>query len=285
MKLESIKLKALVIFFAALALPMTFAACGGDDDEDGDDKDKTEQGGGNGGNTDTDKDKDARALAVTIDESALTYEDYTIEQSGEVLIEFKQVPFGKVKVSLEDLPTSVAELKKLKLPNGMTDIHQSPYLTPALLVAALNQLNYDKTEAQNMIDYIVKEVKSENRDAVMVHFPGKGSTQIYKSEWNQLKQYTDFNKVRSFFEGTSYYNNYTPTSKPWVMTMELTNYSYTADPDYVQLWLTSTSLKDSKGNPIPREYGIWKYDSNGDGKYDYFFGSTFLQLAHSMGSY
>ena len=39
MKLESIKLKALVLFFAALALPMTFAACGGDDDEE-DDKDK-----------------------------------------------------------------------------------------------------------------------------------------------------------------------------------------------------------------------------------------------------
>lgn len=281
MKLESIKLKALVLFFAALALPMTFAACGGDDDEDGDDKDKTEQGGGNGGNTDTDK--NARALAVTIDESGLTYEDYTIEQSGEVLIEFKNVPFGKVKVTLEDLPTSVAELKKLKLPNGMKDIHETPYLTPALMVAAINQLTKNRDEAKNMIDYISKEVKSENRDGKMVHYPGKGATQIYVSDWNQLKQWVNFDKVRSFFEDTSYYNGY--TKKPWVMTMELTNYSYTADPDYVQLWLTSTSLKDSKGNPTPREYGIWKYDSNGDGEYDYFFGSTMLQLCSGLATY
>ena len=276
MKLESIKLKALVLFFAALALPMTFAACG-DDDEDGDDKDNTEQDGGNGGNTDSDK--NARALAVTIDESALTYEDYEITASGKTVVKFEQVPFGTVKVSLEDLPTSVAELKKLKLPKGVTDIHQTPYLTPALVVAALNQMNYNKTEAQKMIDYIVKSVKSENRDAVMVHFPGDGATQVYKSEWSQLNQYKNFDKVRSYFEGTSYYNNYTPEKKPWVMTLELTTYSYTADPDYVALWLTSTSL-DSK-----REYGIWKYDSNGDKKYDYFFGSTFLQLAHSLGSY
>lgn len=274
MKLESTKLKALVLFFAALALPMTFAACGGDDDEE-DDKDKTEQGGGNGGNTDTDK--NARALSVTIDESGLTYEDYTIEQSGEVLIEFKKVPFGKVKVTLEDLPTSVAELKKLKLPNGMKDIHETPYLTPALLIAAINQISVDKDEARNMIDYIVKECKSENRDAKMVHYPGKGATQVYASDWSQLKQYTNFDKVRSFFEGTSYYNGY--TKKPWVMTMELTNYSYTADPDYVQLWLTSTSLSN------PREYGIWKYDSDGNGKYDVFFGTTFLQLVHSLATY
>lgn len=280
MKLESIKLKALVLFFAALALPMTFAACGGDDDEE-DDKDKTEQGGGNGGNTDTDKDKDkdARALAVTIDESALTYEDYEITASGKPVVKYSKVPFGKVKVSLEDLPTSVAELKKLKLPKGMTDIHQTPYLTPALMVAALNQMNYDKAEARNMIDYIAKSVQSENRDAVMVHYPGEGATQVYKSEWSQLNQYKSFDKVRSYFEGTSYYNNYTPEKKPWVMTMELTTYSYTVDPDYVQLWLTSTSLSS------PREYGIWKYDSNGDKKFDYFFGSTFLQLAHSLGSY
>ena len=61
--------------------------------------------------------------------------------------------------------------------------------------------------------------------------------------------------------------------------MELTNYSYTADPDYVALWLTSPQLNN------PREYGIWKYDSDGNGKYDYFFGSTFLQLVHSLATY
>ena len=266
-KKESIKLKTLAFLLAGLVLPMAFASCSNSDDEE------------DNGTENSEEYNNARALTVGIDESKLTYEDHTIVISGGTTYNFKKVPFGTVTVTLEDLPTSVAELKKLKLPKGMKDIHESPYLTPALMVAAINQLNFNKDEAKKMIDYIAKEVKSENRDGKMVHFPGRDATAVYVSDWNQMKQYTDFNKVRSFFDGTSYYNNYTPTSKPWKMTIELTEYSYTADFDYVQLWLTSTSLSSK------REYGIWKYDSDGDGKFDYFFGSTYMQLAHSLATY
>ena len=184
-------------------------------------------------------------------------------------------PFGTVKVSIDDLPASVDELQNLKLPKGMTTIHQSPYLQPLLIMAALNQLNEDKDEAKRMLDFIVKGVKSENRDGSLVHFPGDDATTAYPSNWSQINQYKSFDKVRSYLDGAKYANNYTP-EKPYTMTMTLTNYSYTADPDYVQLWLTSTQLNN------PRELGIWKYDSDNDGEYDTYWSSTFMHLLHSI---
>lgn len=228
-----------------------------------------------------DESPSARALQVTIDESGLTYEDLTIHLSNGTDYVYKNAPFGIVKVSIEDLPTNVDELKKLKLPNGMTDIHQSPYLQPILLVAALNQLNYDKETAKAMLNYIGKVTKSENRDAQMVHFPDETSrlTDYYKSDWSQANQYKKFDKVRSWLEGAKYANNYTPAEKPYVMTMEITNYSYTTDKDYVQLWITSTQLSSK------REIGVWKYDSDGDDQFDTFWCSTYLGMLHSLGEY
>lgn len=223
----------------------------------------------------------ARALEVSIDESGLTYEDLTIHLSNGTDYIYKDAPFGTVKVSIEDLPASVAELQNLRLPGGMTDIHQSPYLQPLLLVAALNQLNYDKQTAKDMLDYVGRVTKSENRDAQMVHFPAPSEpfTDYYKSDWSQANQYKKFDKVRSWLEGAKYANNYTPAEKPYVMTMEITNYSYTTDKDYVQLWINSTQLSSK------REIGVWKYDSDGDDKFDTFWCSTYLGLLHSLGEY
>ena len=223
----------------------------------------------------------ARALEVTIDESGLTYEDLTIHLSNGTDYIYKNAPFGTVKVSIEDLPTNVAELKNLLLPGGMTDIHQSSYLQPILLVAALNQLNYDKDEAKAMLNYVGRVTKFENRDAQMVHFPDESEnmTDYYKNDWNQANQYKKFDKVRSWLEGAKYANNYTPDQKPYVMAMEITNYSYTTDKDYVQLWITSTQLSSK------REIGVWKYDSDGDGEFDTFWCSTYLGMLHSLGEY
>ena len=229
---------------------------------------------------DAEESTSARALQVTIDESGLTYEDLTIHLSTGTDYIYKDAPFGTVKVSLEDLPTNVAELKNLQLPNGMKDIHDSPYLQPVLLVAALNQLNYDKETAKDMLNYIGKVTKSENRDAQMVHFPDESAlmTDYYKSDWSQANQYKKFDKVRSWFEGAKYANNYTPT-QPCTMTLEITNYSYTTDKDYVQLWITSSQLSSK------REIGVWKYDSDGDDQFDTFWCSTYLGLLHSLGEY
>ncbi|MDO4994475.1 MAG: hypothetical protein Q4E32_05670 [Bacteroidales bacterium] len=223
----------------------------------------------------------ARSLQVNIDESGLTYEDLTIRLSNGTNYVYKDAPFGVVKVSIEDLPASVEELKNLNLPNGMTDIHQSPYLQPILLVAALNQMNYDKETAKAMLDYVGRVTKSENRDAQMVHFPDASAqmTDYYKSDWSQANQYKKFDKVRSWLEGAKYANNYTPAEKPYVMTMEMTNYSYTSDKDYVQLWIQSSQLSSK------REIGVWKYDSDGDGDFDTFWCSTYLGMLHSLGEY
>ena len=63
------------------------------------------------------------------------------------------------------------------------------------------------------------------------------------------------------------------------MTMELTDYSYTADWDYVQIWCTSTQ----KSSPV--EVGIWKVDNDMDGRFESYFASSFMQFAHGLASY
>lgn len=223
--------------------------------------------------------REARALKVTIDESALTYEDLTIHLGNGADYVYQHVPFGTVKVTIDDLPNSVDELKKLKLPAGMTSIHQSPYLQPMLIVAALNELNEDKAEAKKMIDYIVKDTKSENRDGMLVHFPGDGVTSLYPAEWSQVDQYKKFDKVRSYLEGAVYDNNYTPETKPYTMTISITNNSYTADKDCFLLWLTSTQASSK------RQLAIWEYDSDNDGKFDTFWSSTYRALLHGLAEY
>jgi hypothetical protein len=281
MKLNNV---LVVLVAAGMMALLSSGSCGGDDSPvtpSGAGGDGTGGGGGHVDpvvNPDAD-DPSARALTVSIDESGLTYEDLTIHLST-TDYHFTKVPFGTVKVSIEDLPVSLAELKKLKLPAGMTDIHQSPYLQPILLVAAINQMDNNKTMARAMLDYVAKGCQSENRDAKLVHFPSTTPvTEYYKSDWNQLNQYISWKKVRSYLEGALYGNNFTPVEKPYVMTMTLTDYSYTADPDYVQLWVKSPQKSS------PNEIGVWKYDSNSDGEFDYFFCTTYLGLIHSLGEY
>lgn len=226
-----------------------------------------------------DYERTARTLKVSIDESGLTYDDLTIHLTNGTDYVYKQVPFGTVTVSIDDLPASVAELKRLSLPQGMTGIHQSPYLQPMLIVAALNVLNTDKEEAKQMLDYIVREAKSENRDGALVHFPGQGAATAYATDWSQTNQYKNFEKVRSYLEGAKYANNYTPETKPYVMKMEINDNSYTADKDCFLLWLTSTQASSK------RQIGIWEYDADGDGQYDTFWSSTYLALLHGLAEY
>lgn len=273
MNIQRLNTKLLAMLFACTLLPFALSSCGDDDDSNSSKQQQGENTSGGGSSS------NARALSVSIDESGLTYEDLTIHLSNGTDYVYKNAPFGTVSVSIDDLPTSVAELQNLKLPNGMTSIQQSPYLQPILLVAALNQLNYNKDEAKRMVDYIAKSVNTETRDAQLVHFPGEGAATYYATDWSQAMQYKKYDKVRSYLEGAKYANNYTPEQKPYVMKMNITNYSYTADKDYVQLWLTSTQLSSQK--PI----GIWKYDSNGDGTFDTFWASSFISLLHSIAEY
>lgn len=251
--------KLLMALAVALLTSLAFHSCDFGDDEG-------EDGGG-------DPQTQARALQVSIDETELTDEDIYIGD------ELRHEKFGKVKVKIEDLPVSVAELKKLKLPNGMTDIHQSPYLQPILLVAALNQLNYDKTEAKKMIDYVAKVSRSEQRDGVTVYFPSNEAvTNFDKTEWDQVIQYKKWDKVRSWLDGAVYANNYNP-AKPYTMTIELKNNSYGLDKFKVKLWLTSTQLASQRG------MDVLMYDSDSNGVYDTFWTDTFRWMVHSLGEY
>jgi hypothetical protein len=141
-------------------------------------------------------------------------------------------------------------------------------------------MNTDKAEAKAMINYVAKGCESEARDKKNYHFPSEqGAADYYASDWSQLNQYKKFDKVRSFLDGATFSNNFWPASKPYTMTMELTDYSYTADWDYVQIWCTSTQ----KSSPV--EVGIWKVDNDMDGRFESYFASSFMQFAHGLASY
>ena len=146
----------------ATMMTLSSGSCGGDDKDNdtpynnGNRNDNN--GNGNENNTTPDEDTPfddgsatARTLTVTIDENDLVYPDGEYYPIEDVRCTSETGPTGDVIVSIDDLPVSLGELKKLNLPRGIGNIHQSPYLQPILLVAAINQLNYNKEMAKAML--------------------------------------------------------------------------------------------------------------------------------------
>lgn len=286
-----------LLMATGLTLVLSSGGCSGDEKSDNDqnptrdgqtDRDDSgnTQGGGNGGS----EDQTARALTVNFETHLKRLKDVTELGDRATEIDGSTYHFdtsadervvGTVEVAIEDLPVSVAELKKLKLPEGMTEIHQSPYLQPILLVAALNQLNYNKETAKSMINYIVMGTNSENRDAKLYHFPkwDEVYTDVYTTEWSQANQYTKFDKVRGWLNGATYGNNYTPTRKPYTMTLTFDANSYTSDWDVIRFSIKNTQHSTS------RYFGVWMYDDNHDGLFDTFWTSGFIDMLHSVGEY
>ena len=142
-------------------------------------------------------------------------------------------------------------------------------------------MNYDKVMAKAMLNYILYGTKSENRDAKLYHFPNLDEpfTDVYKTEWSQINQYTKFDKIRGLLNGATYANNYTPADKPYTMTLTIKRDSYALEWDHIRLQVKNTQ----KGSP---EYiGIWKYDSNNDGIFDIFWVSSCMNLLHGIADY
>ena len=211
----------------------------------------------------------ADGITMDFDDSGLSNDNVVYVGDGEFdYYKYDQAALGNVKVTLSDLPKSVSDIKKMKLPTGMSDIHDIPYFGPALLVAALLERDADKEESKRMINYVARSAFDSNQ----------GAADAYASDWSQINQYSDLSAVATYFEGANKGNDYTPSS-PITMNMELTNYSYTADKDYIRLQIKS-SQKSS-----PQFIMIKMEDKDGDGNYDFFYPTEFMTLAHSLGVY
>lgn len=213
--------------------------------------------------------QDGKQITVTIDESGLSKKTISA-QDGSYSYTYNNAAVGVVKVTLSDIPTTLADLQNLVLPRGMKDIHDTPYLAPALMICAVSQRFVNEQECKAMINYIAK---AYNDTTV-------GAADFYKSDWMQIGQYNAkyMEAMRSYFNGATKRNSYTP-SQPVTLEMELTKWSYTANNNHIKLWIKS-SVKSSK-----QEYGIWMEDSDGDGRYDYFYPTTFMTLSHGLGAY
>ena len=265
------------LMFIALGLATTISlssdSCGSDDSPSS----SSSSGGDNaGGNNNGGKNPSAtaRSLSISYNVNGLTNTDLITQGEVEHL---KQVPIGVVTVTIEDLPTSVEELQKLKLPSDINSISDVPYFYPILLVAAINKMATDKEEAKAMVNFVSKGFSQETIMAKNYHFPSGGAADTYATDWSQLStQYASYAEIRSYLDGATKSNSYSPRA-PYTMTMELNTSSYSAsDWDWFKFYIKS-SLKSSQ-----TEFTIWRYDSDKDGRLDSYFTTELLKLAHSV---
>ena len=256
----------------ATTISLSSGSCGSDDSPSSSSSSGGDNAGdNNGGNNPS---ATARSLSVSYYDNGLTYTDLITQGEVEHL---KNVPIGEVTVTIEDLPTSVEELQKLKLPRGINSISDVPYFYPILLVAAINKMATDKQEAKAMVNFVSKGFSQETIMAKNYHFPSGGAADTYATDWSQLStQYASYAEIRSYLDGATKSNSYSPRA-PYTMTMELNTSSYSAsDWDWFKFYIKS-SLKSSQ-----TEFTIWRYDSDKDGRLDSYFTTELLKLAHSV---
>ena len=263
----------LIALGLATTISLSSDSCGSDDSPSS----SSSSGGDNaGGNNNGGKNPSAtaRSLSISFNGSRLTNTDLITQGEVEHL---KNVPIGEVTVTIEDLPTSVEELQKLKLPRGINSISDVPYFYPILLVAAINKMATDKQEAKAMVNFVSKGFSQETIMAKNYHFPSGGAADTYATDWSQLStQYASYAEIRSYLDGATKSNSYSPRA-PYTMTMELKTSSYSAsDWDWFKFYIKS-SLKSSQ-----TEFTIWRYDSDKDGRLDSYFTTELLKLAHSV---
>lgn len=263
----------LIALGLATTISLSSDSCGSDDSPSSSSSSGGDNAGGNnnGGNNPS---ATARSLSVSYYDNGLTYTDLITQGEVEHL---KQVPIGEVTVTIEDLPTSVEELQKLKLPSDINSISDVPYFYPILLVAAINKMATDKQEAKAMVNFVSKGFSQETIMAKNYHFPSGGAADTYATDWSQLStQYASYAEIRSYLDGATKSNSYSPRA-PYTMTMELKTSSYSAsDWDWFKFYIKS-SLKSSQ-----TEFTIWRYDSDKDGRLDSYFTTELLKLAHSV---
>ena len=213
--------------------------------------------------------KPGKQITATIDESGLNKKQSVNVGDGERnYYKYDKAALGTVTVTLSDIPESLDDIKNIKLPRGISDIHNTPYLCPALFVCALNQAFVDKEECKAMLNYIGKRGHDINT----------GVVDAYPSDWSQLYQYKSLPSILSYFEGATKQNKWTP-SKPITMKMQLTQYSYTADEFVIRLLIKSAAKAS------PQYIEIWMEDTDDDGNYDFFYPVNYINLAHSLGVY
>ena len=173
----------------ATTISLSSASCGSDDIPSS----SSSSGGDNaGGNNNGGKNPSAtaRSLSISYNVNGLTNPDLITQGEVEHL---EQVPIGEVTVTIEDLPTSVEELQKLKLPRGINSISDVPYFYPILLVAAINKMATDKQEAKAMVNFVSKGFSQETIMAKNYHFPSGGAADTYATDWSQLStQYASY---------------------------------------------------------------------------------------------
>lgn len=271
----------LLLLLSAIFLPLTLA---GSCDSDGDRDDDNGYRNSEQYPSPDEYEKNARTITVNVDASELTYYDDITAVYGNDVYRHQFAYLGEIKVSMSEMPSSLPELKKLVLsefylPKGdraartvkPTDIHDLPFYSPALLVAALIKYGSDPVESKRMVNYIAKQFKNIS----------VGAADCYVTDWNWLNEYkrSSYNNLYSYFQGATKSNGYNAT-KPYTMTMELVENSYaTASKSDAIYHIKCSALDNDMLLTISAE------DLNGDDQLDYFYPTTFKHLCVGITTY
>lgn len=138
------------------------------------------------------------------------------------------------KFSFDKLPTNVDEL--MALPESKLD---TPYKTAALTMAVLLNYESDPDATFLMLDVL----------------KGPESVSTYEKQFIKERLFGKAYKVKSFFDGATPENNYTPGS-PMTIGVDVTPYSFTEEN-----W--ATMYVKSAGADSPRSIKLRKKPSTG----------------------
>lgn len=147
-----------------------------------------------------------------------------------------------ITYSFNALPRNIEELKTLEVNNR--EYFSSPHFVTALFICCLNRMTDNSADAWNMINYLRTHTATVGENNIL-----KVSNVVMQDVVQNLLEkdtngYPVSNGLRSYFEGSSPDNQYTPTAPPYKVTIVEQSDIYTTEDGVLCAKLYAVSSGD-----------------------------------------
>ena len=147
-----------------------------------------------------------------------------------------------ITYSFNALPRNIEELKTLEVNNR--EYFSSPHFVTALFICCLNRMTDNSADAWNMINYLRTHTATVGENNIL-----KVSNVVMQDVVQNLLEkdtngYPVSNGLRSYFEGSSPDNKYTPTAPPYKVTIVEQSDIYTTEDGVLCAKLYAVSSGD-----------------------------------------
>ena len=147
-----------------------------------------------------------------------------------------------ITYSFNALPRNIEELKTLEVNNR--EYFNSPHFVTALFICCLNRMTDNSSDAWNMINYLRTHTATVGENNIL-----KVSNVVMQDVVQNLLEkdtngYPVSNGLRSYFEGSSPDNKYTPTAPPYKVTIVEQSDIYTTEDGVLCAKLYAVSSGD-----------------------------------------